>query len=400
MTPRTRRLLLVSVLSIAVAAVVSVVLIEAWVRNSWDETRGTPGFYVSDPVRGQRLRTGYRGWFAGVPVEVNGLGFRDRRDYDLKKGPNTFRILVLGDSVTFGHGAVFDTTYPNLLQLQLTAWKPETDWQVWNLGVPGYNTRNELEYLKEVAPVYAPDLVVVGFFPNDVVANGPAARPGVWARFRSAAASRLRAHVWSIEFYRRVYLTLAWRLTSTDEAKRRLQQLAANDDLSATGGSPADAADQQLTRVDHLTSEEVAAVQCPTGSKAGSQGAQDMQQDPQWPAFVSAVRELHALHASGQVRLVFFLNIAPPKCPDGDFYYDGGIRHVNQAFLDLLGTGVPAVSPLEWFFPLRPSQTPQASGHSLGNANRVKAEVLFAYLRDAVLPALLNRRPVTARPSD
>jgi hypothetical protein len=35
---------------------------------------------------------------------------------------------------------------------------------------------------------------------------------------------------------------------------------------------------------------------------------------------------------------------------------------------------------------------PLASGHSLGNANAVKADVLFEYLRDHVLPRLLSDR--------
>ncbi len=95
--------------------------LRAWVRWRWDHRRGTPGFYESDPARIQRLSAGYDGWFAGVPVRINNLGFRDRRDYDLAKPPGTFRILVLGDSVTFGHGSHFETTYPYLLEQRLKA---------------------------------------------------------------------------------------------------------------------------------------------------------------------------------------------------------------------------------------------------------------------------------------
>ena len=56
-----------------------------WVRLRWDDTRGTPGFFLTDAARGQRLAPGYDGWFAGVPVRINSLGFRDRRDYTLEK---------------------------------------------------------------------------------------------------------------------------------------------------------------------------------------------------------------------------------------------------------------------------------------------------------------------------
>ena len=64
---------------------------------------------------------------AGSPAcrcSINSLGFRDRREYSLEKPPNTFRILVLGDSVTFGHGTLDDTTYPYLLEQQLRAGRP------------------------------------------------------------------------------------------------------------------------------------------------------------------------------------------------------------------------------------------------------------------------------------
>jgi hypothetical protein len=38
-----------------VAAVFAAILVEIWVRISWDDSRGRPGFFLSDPVRGQRL---------------------------------------------------------------------------------------------------------------------------------------------------------------------------------------------------------------------------------------------------------------------------------------------------------------------------------------------------------
>ncbi len=133
-----------------IGVLVCTAAVEVWVRARWDERRGTPGFYVSDAALGQRLRAGYNGWFAGVPVRINNLGFRDPRDYELKKPAGTFRILVFGDSVTFGHGAVYETTYPYLLEGKLEAWRPDVRWEVWNLGVPGYNTGQELAYLREV----------------------------------------------------------------------------------------------------------------------------------------------------------------------------------------------------------------------------------------------------------
>ena len=86
-------------------------------RATWDPRKARPGFFL-DAMRcaASGSPPNYDGWFAGVPVHINSLGFRDRREYRLAKRPNTFRILVLGDSVTFGHGSVSEHTYPCLLE--------------------------------------------------------------------------------------------------------------------------------------------------------------------------------------------------------------------------------------------------------------------------------------------
>src|SRR5262249_44609828 len=147
---RWNKLLAISVPAVLCAALVLAIGVEIWTRARWNDRKGTPGFFLSHPVRGQRLAPGYRGWFAGVPVAINQLGFRDTREYALAKPPRAFRILVLGDSVTFGHGSVYEHTYPYLLEQRLKAWQPDVAWQVWNLAVPGYNTSQELAQLLEL----------------------------------------------------------------------------------------------------------------------------------------------------------------------------------------------------------------------------------------------------------
>ena len=159
-----RKLLTITVPALVVALLVVTAGIEAWVRVTWDPHKGRPGFFLSDAMRGQRLAAGYDGWFAGVPVHINRLELRDTREYDLAKKPNTFRILVVGDSVTFGHGSVH--AYPELLEARLKTWRPEVDWQVWNAGVPGYNTSQELAHLLEVGGAFQPDLVIVDRIPG------------------------------------------------------------------------------------------------------------------------------------------------------------------------------------------------------------------------------------------
>src|SRR6266849_1999814 len=114
-----RKLLTIALPALIASVCVMMALVEAWVRLAWDPMKGRPGFYVADPVRIEKLGPDYDGWFAGAPVHINHLGFRDTRDYAIEKYPTTFRIIVLGDSVTFGHGSIYEHTYAYLLEGRL-----------------------------------------------------------------------------------------------------------------------------------------------------------------------------------------------------------------------------------------------------------------------------------------
>jgi len=391
MSIRGRKVLTITVPILIVTALALGAGVEAWVRWRWDPLKGSPGFFQSDPMRRQRLAPGYTGWFAGVPVHINSLGFRDDREYALEKGPSTFRILVLGDSVTFGHGSVAEHTYPFLFEQKLKAWRPHVDWQVWNLAVPGYNTSQELAHLLQVGPVYKPDLVIIGFFDNDLIENYDVEPSG---RIQSAVAylkSFLRRYLYSVELYRRVYLTLAWKLAGTDEYHKRVEHLAVEDELLANMRQVNGLNEQQLTPVDRFTDDQVQTMVCVGGQKPNPTVIDSLQRDSGFAPWLRAVRRLQALNRSGAYRLVFFLNITPPVCPNTDTFYDGGTAAINRFFLNTFSDGVPTVSTYDELRHRRPSQMPNACCHAIGNTNLVKAEVLFDFLRDRVLPAASGR---------
>lgn len=386
------RLLAVSVPACLIATFVLAGAVEAWTRARWDARRGTPGFFLPDPVRGQRLAAGYTGWFAGVPVKINQLELRDDREYGVDKNPRTFRILVLGDSVTFGHGSVGAHTYPRLLEDHLRAWRPDVDWQIWNAAVPGYNTSQELAHLLDVGPAYKPALVIVGFFENDLVDNRPPAHPGPVARAVTRLLASLRRHVYSLELYKRVYLDLAWRVSTRTDYRRRLEHLSTEEQLISDVQQVQDLKEQQLTPFERLTDAQVAAINCVYGEKANPDTIPSMQRDPGWRDWLQAVRGFQRLQRDGIYRVVFFLNVVPLVCQDGDVYYDGGSADLNRFYLNVMSEGTPAVSVYDEFRHLRPSQMPNARAHAIGNSNLVKATVLFDYLRDEVLPRLNDAR--------
>ncbi|MGE0865656.1 MAG: SGNH/GDSL hydrolase family protein, partial [Vicinamibacterales bacterium] len=310
-----RKLLLVGVPAALLSALLAATLIELWVRAGWDDGRGTPGFYVSDAALGQRLGAGYDGWFAGVPVKINNLGFRDTRDYALAKSPGTVRVLVLGDSVTFGHGATFETTYPYQLELRLKQWRPDVNWQVWNLGVPGYSTADELAYLNEVGDRFNPDLVIVGFYPNDIAPGMPRRSPGYLRRASSAIRRQLQSNLYSYEFYRRALLTLRWRLTASEQDRQFMERLVDADKELQPSDTTATAADQQITEVDYFDDQAMRDFTCPKWQSFDGGGLQAQLTDgPGAGAWRAAVKEFQQLHRDGRYRVVFFANLAPMPC--------------------------------------------------------------------------------------
>ncbi len=93
--------------------------------------------------------------------QTNSRGLRDK-EYKLNKPDGVKRIVVLGDSFTWGYGVNDDEIYTERLESKL----PDTE--VINLGVTAYNLRKEFNYLKHEGLKYHPDMVIVGFCLNDI----------------------------------------------------------------------------------------------------------------------------------------------------------------------------------------------------------------------------------------
>lgn len=104
---------------------------------------------------------------SGIVYEVNAAGFRDR-GHARDKPAGTFRIAVIGDSLSFGYGVALEQTFARRLESRLAAIPGTPRFEVLNLGVSGYNPYAESELLRGVGLAYAPDLVLVQFCVNDL----------------------------------------------------------------------------------------------------------------------------------------------------------------------------------------------------------------------------------------
>lgn len=101
-----------------------------------------------------------------VHYSTNSLGFRDTEIVDPEPAEKC-RILGLGDSFTMGSGVEEDETYLSILEAKLNNPSP-AQVEVINAGVAGWGTSHELELLSDSGSFFKPDLVLVGFYPNDI----------------------------------------------------------------------------------------------------------------------------------------------------------------------------------------------------------------------------------------
>ncbi|RKY31182.1 MAG: hypothetical protein DRP74_05370 [Candidatus Omnitrophota bacterium] len=99
-------------------------------------------------------------------VHINSDGFRDK-DYSLVKPQGVFRIIVLGDSEAFSQSLALEDTMPKKLEVELNKNCLGLDFEVLNMGVEGYNTIQEWEFLKVKGLKYNPDLVILYYTFND-----------------------------------------------------------------------------------------------------------------------------------------------------------------------------------------------------------------------------------------
>jgi len=124
-----------------------------------------------DPQIGHEHRPNRREFLMGVEVTTNSFGLRDD-EITLKKPINTYRIIMLGDSITMGWGVAQSQLYPTQLEKMLSTpqmnnFPSSTHYEVLNLGVGNYNTVQEVASLRKKGLQFTPDMILLGYFIND-----------------------------------------------------------------------------------------------------------------------------------------------------------------------------------------------------------------------------------------
>ncbi len=120
-----------------------------------------------DPLRGWIVKPNVHDAlaFGTKRLNTNSVGMRGKREYPVERVAGKTRIVVLGDSFTFGEEVSDEDVYASRLQDAL----PNAE--ILNLGVHGYAHDQMAIHLVESGLRYRPDIVLLGFVQVDIDRN-------------------------------------------------------------------------------------------------------------------------------------------------------------------------------------------------------------------------------------
>jgi len=113
---------------------------------------------------------------AGVEYRVSSVGTRGGEPAEDRPA---HRTLVLGDSVTMGWGVAETDSWPRRLEASMDARRSGAD--VINAAVLGWGVPQYVSRLEALAPRLSPDLVLVGYYPNDPAGTEAVVGRSAWS---------------------------------------------------------------------------------------------------------------------------------------------------------------------------------------------------------------------------
>jgi hypothetical protein len=187
-------------------------------------------------------------------VETNREGFRDR-EHELAKPSGTRRVVVIGDSYTFGVGIERPEDRLSDLLAASVGGPDLGRVEVLNAGLPYSHTLQHIEFLERTL-AYAPDLVLLLYVFNDIEYLQSGTRPTAVTGSPASIVDRLnpmRALFKNSYLYQQLYLRfrhLYWRFSpgavlppdpyeSPEVLSRHLLDLARFVDVARSAGAAA-----------------------------------------------------------------------------------------------------------------------------------------------------------------
>lgn len=128
---------------------------------------------AENPLIGHVHRPNSEAHLMNTTVRINSAGFRDD-EYPVEKG-DRWRIVFLGDSLTFGWGVEKEESFEHRLEQALNEERPT---EIINFAAGNYNTVQQVNLFLAKGLQYRPDHVVLFYFINDAE---PVPRRSRWA---------------------------------------------------------------------------------------------------------------------------------------------------------------------------------------------------------------------------
>lgn len=121
---------------------------------------------ADDPSQGHKHIPGRSAHLMGVDVAINSHGHRNR-ETPIEKPSNVVRVIMLGDSLTFGWGVPAEDTVSRKLEVLLNNNESEKRIEVINTGIGNTNTEMQVARFLADEAQFSPDIVVLNYFIND-----------------------------------------------------------------------------------------------------------------------------------------------------------------------------------------------------------------------------------------
>src|SRR5262249_41843768 len=83
--------------------------------------------------------------------------------------PGVFRVIVVGDSLTYGYGISEEATFTHLLNEWMSS---DGRIEFLNLGVSGFQSEDIANAIDRMVPQLTPDLIIYGICENDFLPSG------------------------------------------------------------------------------------------------------------------------------------------------------------------------------------------------------------------------------------
>ncbi len=103
-------------------------------------------------------------------IKTNEKSLRSNHTVSYQNPTNSFRILILGDSVTFGLGVNNEDLFSQVLEKTLNQQIPSNNFEVINASSPGWGPIEYYLYMKNEGYKYSPNLVIISQSVDDTAA--------------------------------------------------------------------------------------------------------------------------------------------------------------------------------------------------------------------------------------